>query len=245
MLRRALAIAALVLAVAAPTAGAARMSGAKMLQCNAGGPQAATGSATFLGRMHATTGTDHMLMRFTLLERFGDDRLQSVDAPELRAWRSSKPGIREFRYRQTVTGLQGGGEYRMRVDFRWLDAQGNLLRKVQKVTGACSFPGDLPNLRFGTLSGLPGPGGTAIYVVPVTNDGKAPATDVAVELRVDGAATDVGRIDSIGPGETRELRFTGPVCKRKLTAIADPADTIHERLKSDNTLTVGCPRVPK
>jgi hypothetical protein len=182
-----------------------------------------------------------MLMRFTLMERFGDEKLHPLTVPELKAWRSAKPGIRDFRYKQTVTALQGGGEYRVSVDFRWLDADGNLLRKSKRLSGACRQQGELANLTLGLPTALPGPEGTGIYVVPVKNKGRAIARDVAVELFVDGAAANVGHIDSVAPGETRDVRFTGPACKQNLRIVVDPTDAVKEQLESDNTVRVRCP----
>jgi hypothetical protein len=241
MLRRALTSAVLVLAVTASAQAApAKTTSARLLECKSG-DAGDSRSATFLGRMRAGAGTGYMTMRFTLLEQFGDEKLHPVPFPELRAWRQSKPGVKDFRYKQTVTALQGGGQYRMRIDFRWLDADGNLLRKAHKITAPCVQPGVLPNLKLGAPTALAGPGGTAVYVVPVHNQGGVGANDVGVELFVDGAATNLGHIDSIPAGQTREVRFTGPVCKRRLRAVADPRDSVKEALESDNTLNVGCP----
>jgi len=242
MLRRLATFAVLGLALALPgqAQAAFKLPAAKVVECKSS-DTAEGRSAAFLGRMKTIPGTDRMLMRFTLMERFGDERRHSVTVPELRAWRSAKPGVKDFRYRQTVTGLQGGGEYRVTVDFRWLDADGNLLRKVRRQSGPCRQPGELANLTVLLPSVSAGPEGTAVYVVPVVNRGQAVARDVAVELFVDGGSANIGRIDSVAPGETRELRFTGPTCKRNLRIVADPADTIKERLERDNVLFVSCP----
>ena len=244
MLRRTISFAVLALALTVPaTAPAAKRSkttSVRVVECNAAGA-AETRSATFLGRMRAIRGSDSMLMRFTLLERFGDERLHAVKAPELRAWRESKPGVKEFRFRQTVTALQGGGQYRVRVDFRWLDSDGNLVRKARSTSPACAQPGDLPNLRIGAISVLRERGGTATYIVPVQNNGQVKTGDFAVNLFVDGAATNVGHVDSIAPGETREVRFTGPLCERVLRAVADPGDSVKERFETDNVFRSPCP----
>src|SRR5215212_3748752 len=239
MPRRLLTFAALglVLVVPAQAQAAWKLPSSKMLECRSG-DAAETRTATFMGRMRAAAGTDRMLMRFTLMERFGDEKLHALAVPELKAWRSSKPGVRDFRYKQTVTGLQGGGEYRVAIDFRWLDADGNLLRKARRLSGACRQPGELANLKVGPPTAQSGPEGTAVYVVPVLNTGKAPAREVAVELFVDGAATNVGHIDSVAPGETREVRFTGPSCQRRLRVVVDPSDAVKERSEADNAITV-------
>jgi hypothetical protein len=240
MLRPAISFALLALAFAAPAAAVAKTTSARVLECKSG-DAGQNRTATFLGRMRAIGGTDYMMMRFTLLEQFGDEKLHSIAAPELRFWRQSKPGVRDFRYRQTVTALHGGGDYRMRIDFRWFDPAGNLIRKAQKVTSPCSQPGELPNLQVRGPIAQAGPGGTAVYIVPVVNTGRETAQNVAVELFVDGAATNVGHIDSLAPGQTREARFTGPLCQRSVRAVADPADAVRERFESDNALQVKCP----
>jgi hypothetical protein len=247
MLHRTLTAGAIALALAGPAnavgAGAgAKTTSARTIECK-GSDGADARSATFLGRMRAVDGSDYMMMRFTLMEQFGDERVHPVSLPELRSWRQSKPGIKDFRYRQTVTGLHGGGEYRARIEFRWFDAGGNLIRKAQKISSPCVQPGTLANLTIGAVSAQSGAGGTAVYIVPVRNAGAADASGVAVELFVDGAATNVGRVDSIPAGQTREVRFTGPVCKRRVRAVADPADAITESLESDNVLNVRCPPV--
>jgi hypothetical protein len=241
MLRHAMTAAVLGLALAAPTqAGAAKSASVKVAECNAG-DAAETRSATFLGRMRTIAGADSMQMRFTLLERFGDERLHAVKTPALRAWRDSKPGVKEFRFRQTVTALHGGGQYRVRVDFRWRDAAGDVVRRARATSSPCKLPGDLPNLRLGEITSQPGPGGTSVYFVPVQNNGKVAARDFAVELFVDGAAANVGQVDSIGPGETREVRFVGPPCQRRVRAVVDPSDSIKERFESDNAVKQSCP----
>jgi subtilase family serine protease len=127
------------------------------------------------------------------------------------------------------------------VEFRWFDAAGNLIRKAQKVTSPCTQPGELPNLQVRAPTAQAGPGGTAVYIVPIANTGKETAHNIAVELFVDGAATNVGHIDAIAPGQTREARFTGPLCQRSLRAVADPTDAVKERFESDNALQVKCP----
>jgi hypothetical protein len=241
MLRRVIIIAALGAALAAPAdAAAAKTTSVRVVECKSS-DAGETRSATFLGRMRKVGGSDQMLMRFTLLERFGDEKLHAVKTPELRAWRQSKPGVREFRFRQTVTALQGGGQYRMRVDFRWLDDDGNLIRKARTTSPACEQPGDLPNLRIGEVTAQRGTGGTWNYVVPILNNGQVTTGDFAVQLFVDGAAANVGHVDSIPPGETREVRFTGPACQRGVRAVADPGDAVKERFESDNTLKHPCP----
>jgi hypothetical protein len=199
-------------------------------------------AAIFYGRMRAIPGTDRMIMRFTLMQRFGDGKEIKLDTPALRAWRQSTSGVKVFGYSQTVAGLETGGDYRAKIDYRWLDKDGNLLRKSARTTSACHVKGDLADLGLGEIATAPGPvSDTTIYRLSVRNAGKVAASDVAVELFVDGAATDIQHIVSVAPGETRQVSFRGPVCKRRLRAVVDPNDAIHESSELDNEQIFGCP----
>ena len=227
-------------AAAARKRASSKAASVKVLECRTS-DAGESRSATFQGRVRAIRGTARMAMRFTLLERFGDERRHVVQFPELKTWHHSKSGIRDFRYKQTVTGLQGGGDYRARVDFRWYDADGDVLRKARRVSRTCRQSGRLANLRPGVPSVAPGPEGTALYVVPVGNRGRATANDVGVELSVDGAKTDVRHIEEIAPGATETVSIRGPVCQGGLRVVVDPSDTVKERRESDNILKAPCP----
>jgi hypothetical protein len=193
--------------------------------------------------MRQVRGTNQMMMRFTLLQRFGDSKQAKVDLPALRIWRQATPGVKVFGYSQTVTGLIAGGDYRAKIEYRWLDKDGNLLRKAAAQTGVCHVKGDLANLTLGSnILTAPGPvADTTIYRITVTNLGKVAATDVAVELFVDGAATDIQHIDSLAPKESRQVSFRGPVCQKRLRAVVDPNDSIHEQSELDNEQIFACP----
>jgi hypothetical protein len=214
---------------------------ASVRACNAG-DAAETRNAIFYGRMKTQKGAETMRMRFTLYQRFGDGKMRQSLIPELRTWRNSKPGVRVFGYAQTVTGLEAGGEYRSRIEFRWLDKDGNLLRRSARFTKPCKMPGALADLGPLGVTAAPGPvANTAVYSLTVRNRGKAPARDIAVELFVDGAATDLGHIDLLEPGQSKEVRITGPVCQRRLRIVVDPSDLIHEESELDNSSVPQCP----
>ena len=62
-------------------------------------------NAVFYARMRRRAQGQRMWMRFTLLERGKDGRFTPVEAPGLKRWRKSKPGVKAFGYRQRVRGL--------------------------------------------------------------------------------------------------------------------------------------------
>src|SRR3954468_3440855 len=88
-------------------------------------------AATFYARMYAVKGTNSMAMRFTLINRAGDEPPTVVDNPSLSQWRKSHAGVNRFGYAQAVEGLQRGGVYAVQVQFRWVDARGEVIRYVK------------------------------------------------------------------------------------------------------------------
>ena len=198
-------------------------------------------SASFEGRMRIVPGAVRMAMRFTLLERFGNERLHPVRVPELNAWRRSEPGVRVFAYTQRIRALDTGGTYRARVEFRWYGRDGRVIRSARKVTRPCREEGELANLRIADVRARPGlTPGTVSYAVVVENAGAVAAEGIDVRLRVDGATLDAGRIQTLGAGETDTVRFSGPDCRRRLRVDADPADSVHETNEYDNARIVVC-----
>lgn len=199
------------------------------------------GSAAFYGRMRAVEGAQRMSMRFSLLERGGDDRYHPVRAPRLARWRKSRPGVAAFGYRQKVKGLAPDAVYRARVDFRWHDADGELLRRAQRRSRPCSQAGPLPNLRARVLGSSPtATAGVVRYTVRAANTGGAPAEQVGVSLAVDGSAVDTQTVPRLEPGEGRVLEFRGPRCEGSVRTAADPAGTVRESSEDDNAQTLTC-----
>jgi hypothetical protein len=192
--------------------------------------------------MRAVKGTDQMAMRFTLIDRAGDGPPQAVDSPALAQWRKSRHGVSRFGYAQSVAGLDAGGVYAVQVQFRWIDARGRVIRTVKRTSDTCRQEGELPDLSITRLAARPGESsGTELYSVDVTNSGQGEARSVTVDLFVDGAGADAATLDLVKPGETVTVRFTGPVCKRAVRALADKGDTLSETNEDDNILRSGCP----
>jgi hypothetical protein len=225
----------------AVSAHAAPLAGVKLVSC-----QSADGTAghraTFLGQMRTVKGAQQLAMRFQLQEQYGGRKFTKVSSPNLRFLRKSRERVQSYSYSQAVTGLQPGEAYRMQVHFRWLDSDGKTVLDMKRVSGVCTQPGDLPNLRVLDVIARPGlVPGTEAYTVDVVNAGLAPASRLALQLVVDGATPDTSTIDSLAPGEFHAIHFTGPACKHRVRATIDPSDAIHEALESDNSQAGGCP----
>jgi hypothetical protein len=198
--------------------------------------------ATFEGRMRAGSKTVvRMAMRFQLLEKTpSTEDAQVVNTPELAAWRKSKVGVKEFSYGQTIRGLSSGVTYSVRVQFRWYDVKGKVVRRQTRESGTCVQDGALPNLVLGGIRFAPGDTEkTAVYSVTVANTGQGDAKSVPVSLIADGALLDTQTIGELKAGESTTVKFRGPHCV-KLRAIVDRAQVVPETVEEDNELRARC-----
>jgi len=205
-----------------------------------------THSAVFHARMKPVKGAVRMAMRVRLQERPPGGRYVAVEAPGLGKWRRSKPGVGAFGFRQRVRNMEDGYSYRARVDYRWIDADGDTRVRTRRRSRACRQAQPLPNLRItGLRLGARGdlPKGVARYLVTVANTGRGPASGVPVRLGVDGNTVDTSIVFRLEPGESREVAFTGPACERPgspVRAVADPDRAVPETRERDNVLKARC-----
>jgi hypothetical protein len=236
------ALVALSVLAGATTAGATKATTLlKVRDCQVGDSPKQR-SATFYARMTATKDTSQMAMRFTLIDKAGAGPPTVVDSPALAQWRKSNKGVKRFGYAQSVAGLEQGGAYAVQVQFRWTNDHGQVIRAVKRTSGTCRQNGQLPNLSITGVSALAGQtSGTEIYNVDLTNSGRGPAHFAGVDIFIDSAAADGQTVDLVKPGETKTVRFTGPVCKQNVQMVADRADKIKETNEDDNDLRSRCP----
>ena len=137
------------------------------------------------------------MVRFTLLQREPGERFERVRAPGLNRWKRSRRGVRRFAHRQRVRGLSDGRDYRMRVDYRWLDGDGDVIRRRRVNSRTCSLV-KLPNLRVPGIERRPELRGTR-YVVGVENAGE-----------VDSPETRAGWASTARPRALRRCRRWRP-----------------------------------
>ena len=238
-----------VLAVALSSGASARpaapdqkpVAGVRVTEC-ARGATVEGRRAEFRGAMRRVRHSERMWMRFTLEERVGQGQFAQVDAPGLGVWRKSRPGVARFAYRQEVLALAEGSSYRVRVQFRWYDARGRLLRRAARRSRKCRQPGMLANLHVGRIIAMPlaGTPHIARYAVQVANRGRGPAQDVEVSLAVDGGGVDVVLVGLLAPGEVRRVFVNGPTCTTSVEARVDPRDLVRESFEDDNARNEPC-----
>jgi hypothetical protein len=197
-------------------------------------------SALFVARMRQVEGGERMALRFRLLEKAAHG-YNVLKAPGLGRWRKSRPGVGGFAYKQAVRGLETGSLYRAQVDFRWYDAEGNVIQADRRRSRACRQFDVLPNLTATPIRSRPtGDAGVLRYRVLVTNEGIAPATGVPVRLTVDGAVVDTVVLPQLLPAERRVIGIQGPACSDAVKAEADPDGVIVESSEADNAGELPC-----
>jgi hypothetical protein len=197
-----------------------------------------TRSAGFVGRMRAIEGSERMGMRFTLFERLVPQRTYvDVDTVGLGVWRNSLPGVQRFTYRQAVRALSEAAAYRMSVEFRWYDADGEVVREVLRRSRRCRQPGRLPNLKVEDIRIRT----DGSYAVLVANTGKDVAVRPSVLLFVDDEDAGAVTAGTLGPGKQRWLRgYTSHPCVGHASAVADPMGRLRESAEDDNGRTASC-----
>jgi hypothetical protein len=113
-------------------------------------------SATFAGEMTSIVGTERMQMRIDVQELMPDEtRFHTIHAPGLGVWRGSSPEVKAYKYLRQVTNLSAPAFYRAAVSFRWLNADGRLIKAEERHTPACyqSAPPSEPTAEAPQTSG--------------------------------------------------------------------------------------------
>lgn len=239
-MRRALpittALAAAALTAAAPAPAAVVPASVRVVDCSFERHEAA-----FHARMRLVEGASQMAMRFTLLEQTGAPRPEANSPAVLRRWHRSKPGVRRFGYRQGFRNLPENATHRVRVDFRWYSADGEIIQRARRRSAPCRQFIVLPNLTIRLLGVAPTTSpGVVRYRVAVRNTGKGEAASVPVRLTVDGDVVDTVTITTVAPDEERRLSIRGPECRRLAKLEVDPARGIAEGSDDDNVFELIC-----
>jgi hypothetical protein len=167
----------------------------------------------------------------------------SLSLPGFAAWQTSDPGRKRYVYDKRVEALLAPAAYRVRMQFRWLDAHGAVLQTARDVSAPCRQPDPRPDLRVTGLTTAPGANASERrYAVSVRNAGRtaAPASTVRLDLP-DGSAL-IASVPPIAPAGSEDVFLTGPACRHGelLTATADADDAVDERDEA-NALTLPCP----
>jgi hypothetical protein len=235
---------AVLLALAAP-APAATSARALVRDCRTG-VEAAARRAVFEGRMDALTGAARMQMRFTLQVRTPTDaRWETVDAPAFGGWHTAAPGVHRYVFTRRVIELPAPARYRVRVRFRWLDADGATVRRRSATSRTCRQPDLRPDVHPLALGVTWLPAGGARYTLAVANRGESESGPFDVVVTVDGRDQPAETADGLAPGAEDTVVLAGAACTPGLpvTVRIDPDGLVDEAEEADNVLTATCPEL--
>jgi hypothetical protein len=115
---------------------------AAMLEsCVAASTAQTGGTAMFAAQMTSLPGTYELEMRFEILEHQPGQpafhRPLGTGAPGLGSWRVSGPHVAILKDFDEVTNLAGPALYKVRVRYRWLDAEGHPIHWAERETEPC------------------------------------------------------------------------------------------------------------
>ena len=139
-MRRSTLLAAVLLAVLAPAAGAAHDDdlrlGVERSAC-ASGAFEEDRFAEFTATMPALAGTQRMAMRFSLYERGDRGWVRLRRVPGFDRWERSERRRSGFVFTKRVEALEVGERYMARVRFRWYDSDGDVQRRATRRSRSC------------------------------------------------------------------------------------------------------------
>ncbi len=122
-----------------PGTGAA-VASATLTQCVTAGTESER-SLTFAGQMTLIPGSSRMQMRTYLVQRRSSDaQFHMISAPGLGSWVEAQQGVKTYKDLRQVTNLAAPAVYRAVLNFRWLNAHGHVIRRMQLNTPRCVQP---------------------------------------------------------------------------------------------------------
>jgi hypothetical protein len=209
-------------------------------------------NASVQATMRPVTGTQTLQIKFSLSLTASGEPTTAVVAGGLDQWLTpSAPTLGQrpgdiWKLSKTVYNL-GGGSYQFSAAFRWLGANGNVIRTASLASSRCAIKELRPDLavRSVKVSSVTGAPTRDRYLAIVVNQGATASGPLSLlfDPGVAGASSQTKPVTSLSPGQSTEVRFTGPACNAASppTVVADPTGTIDESDRSNNALTVTCP----
>jgi hypothetical protein len=197
-------------------------------------------AATFVGSMPAAAGAARMRIRFDLERRRpAERRWRHIRAPGFGTWERSDPNVAGFVFRKRVNGLPMPASYRAHVRFRWIAADGSIVRRAQAHTPACVQPDLRPNLVPGALTAILGAQpGLGIYTLVVHNVGRSTASAFGVRVGSGGA-----EVAPLAAGEQRAVTVIALACRpgEAIIARVDADRRVDESSERANAARRPCP----
>jgi hypothetical protein len=211
---------------------------ARVAACETG-PDAADRFAVFTGSM-PRDGATTMAMRFDLYERLPHRAFERVVLPRWGVWeKTARKGVPGFIFTKRVERLAAPAGFRAVVSFRWLDADGRVLRTARRTSPTCRQPDWRPDLHVEAVIFPAGSGPTRVVV---RNRGRTAAGAFAVEGRRDDVMR-TAEVQGLPPKEETTIALALGRCRAEqhLTLTVDAGDRVDEAREGDDVKTVACP----
>jgi hypothetical protein len=236
---RAVLIAAVVLAVLAPAAGAHARPKARAIVASCDRTEQA---AVFVGRIDAVPGAVRMQMRFRLEISTPDEPAWSrVAVPGFSSWVTSDPNRSRYVYEKRVEALLAPAAYRVQLRFRWLDTRGAVVRSATARSRTCRQPDPRPDLRVPELTAATDGGGPRFDLV-VRNLGRGAADASTVALRFPDGTTLRASVPPMVAAGREDVFLSGPRCPPGETVeVTADADDVVDEADEDNVAELPCP----
>ncbi len=200
--------------------------------------------------MRPVTGTERMAMRFTLLKRkTRHSRSVSVPGADLGRWITPKdptlgslPGD-TWVVNHPVVDLAAPAYYRLKVAFRWSDADQHVLATAVRYSHLCFQPELRPDLAVSGITVTPqasNPGEDS-FVAEIKNLGKTATGHFQLEFN-DGSVLSTISVGQLLPHHRVDVSFTGPACSASApaTITADPSGRVQDSNRANNSLQTTC-----
>ncbi len=205
--------------------------------------------------MRPLDGTRKMAMRFELLQRSPGMPVEEVTGGDLGTWRTpSNPTLGQlpgdiWRVQKSVYNLDVPFNYQFRVTFRWTGPTGKVIGTATRYTKTCHQVELRPDLAVKSITVAPitGHPNKELYTAVITNQGLTGAGPFQVLFAPgDSSAPTTDTIAFLGPGRSRTLTFTGPVCDSTSppSVSADSASQVDDFDRTNNVLDATCPASP-
>jgi hypothetical protein len=194
-------------------------------------------------------GTAKLQMRFQLVRRSKrHGAWTTVTGPGLKSWISPKDPTLGTRTGDTwivkhpVVGLAAPDYYRIKVSFRWLDSQGQVISSAYRQSRVCFQPQLQPDLTLteaGESSTHPG-----TYWARIKNIGPSSSSHYTVQVAAgDQTLAQSNVLAPIPPrAGVKTIWLTGQPCSSgEINVSLTPKPMTNDASMADNMLTVPCP----
>jgi hypothetical protein len=147
-----------------------------------------------------------------------------------------------YKRKITIRNVETAARYKLRTTFTWRNIEsGKVVREKSVWSKVCRLKTGLPKLVVTDVASKPAGGTNAVtHEVTVKNRGASEALDFPVSIIDGGNVSATQLVESLAPGVTTKLTFSGLTCTRSPLAGVDPLKTL-PRLTAASRVTVALP----